>query len=159
MIDTIPDYISREQAARLLSLSTQRISQLAAEGVLKRDQNGLYASGGIGAKYAEYLVERRVTKRKDAVTEERQKLQADKLRRQLAREDRDIIDLDEALETTDQMTGRFLAAISSLPARLARDITERRRIEDVCDAVRNELSEGFARDREELQEGSKATRR
>lgn len=86
---------------------------------------------------------------------------ADKLRemrqlelsRKIAREDRQIITLDEAMGTVDAITGIYLTSLSGLPARITRDLAERKRLEKIFDEQRQRLTKRFSKEAHALETG------
>jgi MinD-like ATPase involved in chromosome partitioning or flagellar assembly len=58
----------------------------------------------------------------------------------MAREDRKIIDLDEAVGCLDDICGLMLSTLNSLPAMITRNPSERRRIEDIIYQAQSRLA-------------------
>lgn len=141
----LPDVINRTEMAIHLGVTVKWIGELTNEGVLvKAEGRGKY-------KFTESV--QAFIKHKTASAErQNQSTSADALRDQRAHEiairtakqERDLIPLDEAMATTDQQAGIYLESISGLPARMTRVPRERQRLEAICDEERLRLSDRFA---------------
>jgi hypothetical protein len=64
------------------------------------------------------------------------------LQLRIAEKKREMIMLDEAIETTEEIVGLFLTKMSSLPARLGgHDLLMRRRIDEIIFEMRTEVAD------------------
>ncbi len=136
--------IPTKQVALLLMISEERVRQLAKMGFIPRAGGGRYNLVAAVQGYIKFLKdeERRTSK---SASESRVKdARAAEIERRMAREDRKIIALEEAVWAADKMSGEFLRSISGLPARITRNPSERRRIESICDSERTRLEARFA---------------
>lgn len=105
---------------------------------------GKWRVGDVLSGYHRYLENRADRLTKASASNDAQKARAEEIRRRMAREDREIIALSEAVEATDMMGGEYLRSILGLPARISREPHERQRIEKICDLERGRLSTRFS---------------
>ncbi len=146
--------ITTSQAARLLMVSDERVRQLTKAGFVPKAARGRYNLVALVQGYIRFLKDDERRSSKSAADSRVRDARAAEIERRMAREDRKIIALDEAMAAFDQATGLYLQSLSSLPARITRNSAERRRIEAVCDAERQRLSDRFAQSAVTLQTGS-----
>lgn len=78
---------------------------------------------------------------------------------QTAKDERELITLEEVVSTHDRMAGLFLESVSGMPARITKDPVERRRLDDLFAMERERLSNRFAEIGDELETGEKVTDR
>lgn len=136
-----------------MGLTTRWIYDLTQDGVFKQVQGKKYDLCATILAYGEYKLAQANEKRAPSATENLAKRKEDLIARRMAREDRNLIEMSDALETVDLVTGAFIEAMSGLPARLTRNIDERKRFEAICDGVRSRLDEAFGEQREALRTG------
>lgn len=146
--------VSQKLMAEALRLTPRRIRQLLQEGVLIANGRSEYDLAENFARFNEHKLKEQAAKlAPTSSTSKLQERREEQLARRMAREDRKTIDLEEALYTTDRMGGMYLQTISGLPSRLTRDVAERKRIEAICDNVRDELAASFDKERTSLRTG------
>lgn len=150
-----PIMVTQTELGHRLQLTTRWIRDLTTEGIFKQVERR-YDLDESHRAYAAYKVDKANEKRAPSASENLVKAKEAILARRLAREDRSIISMEEALEAHDLTTGAFNEAISGLPARITRDISERKRIEAICDGVRTSLNKAFGENRETLRTGQSA---
>lgn len=148
-----PIMVSQRELSARMKLTTRWIYDLTGLGIFVQHPGKLYDLDHSYEAYRLYKLEKESEKRAPSVGDGLQKAKQDLIDRRLAREARELIPLSDALATFDIVTGHFLEAISGLPARVTRNIGERKRIEAICDAVRNKLSDLFGTERKALQSG------
>lgn len=136
--------ITTVQAARLLMLSDERIRQLVKDGYIPRVAQGRFNLVTVVQGYIRFLKDDGRRSSKSAADNRVRDARAAEIERRMAREDRDIIMLDEAMAAYDFATGLYLASVSGLPARMTRNASERRRLEAICDGERQRLADRFA---------------
>ena len=149
-----PDHVAPSALAKLLKLTTRRVEILRQEGVLTAGVDGKLPLKDSIEKYIAYreaTIEKKikVPTSHDLLREQRRL----DLERKMAREDRVIITLDEAMVCVDEIIGVFLTALTGLPARITRKPIERQRLEKIFDEVRQRLSERFAKIATKLRTG------
>lgn len=147
-----PIWVSQTELSHRLGLTTRWIYDLTKDGIFIQVERK-YDLDASHRAYTEYKLEKATEKRAPSATDNLTKAKEAILARRLAREDRTVIEMDDALESIDIVTGAFIEAISGLPARITRNIDERKRIEAICDGVRSKLDETFGEQREALRTG------
>lgn len=140
----IPAEVSSQAAADLLQLSPRRLRQLAADGWIPAAGRGRYPLAGLVQGYASFLMASGARRTKSANEGRLKEARARLVEQRIAREDRGLIDLQEALDAFEDIAGAYAGSIAGLPARIAMDPSERRRIQVICDAERLRVSDRFA---------------
>lgn len=141
----IPVVCNLTEMAIALGLTMRRVQQLRDEGVLvlAETRNQLKFPESVQA-YLQFKiagVERQAqSSSADALRDRR----AEEIAIKIAKQERDLIPLEEAVAAVDGMAGVFLESISGLPARMTRVPRERQRLEQICDEERLRLSDRFA---------------
>lgn len=142
---SLPAIVNRTEMAIHLGVTMQWVGQLAEQGVLIR------AEGRGKFKFSE-SVQAFIKHKMASAERQNQSTSADALREtraqeiaiKIAKQERDLIPLEEALAAYDEATGIYLESISGLPARMTRVPRERQRLEAICDEERLRLSDRFA---------------
>lgn len=139
----IPEACQSQDMAKILGITPRRLNQLALEGVLVPQSRGVFPIAENVKRFMEYRVslaaDSAAPSTQDRLNEQRLK----SLQIKQAKEDGRLITVQEALNAFDEATGRFLQCLSGLPARITRDVAERRRIEKIIDAERERLARDF----------------
>jgi len=148
--------ITTTQAARLLMLSDERVRQLTKSGYVPTLAQGRYNLVAVVQGYIKYLKDDERRSSRSVADNRVRDARAAEIERRMAREDRDIIMLDEAMAAYDFATGLYLTSISGLPARMTRNASERRRLEAICDGDRQRLADRFAEGASALRSGEAA---
>lgn len=148
--------ITTSQAARLLMISDERVRQLTKSGFVPKAARGRYNLVALVQGYIRFLKDDERRTSKSAAESRVKDARAAEIERRMAREDRKIIALEEAMAAFDQATGLYLQSLSGLPARMTRNASERRRLEAICDTERERLSHRFAEDASALRTGIEA---
>lgn len=136
--------IDTSTAAALLKVTPRWIQQLAKDGWIKSAGRGKWSLVGVVQGYIDFLKDENARKTKSASQSAVQEARAEEIRRRIAREDRETIDVAEAVESFERATGEFIQSIAGLPARITRNPRERKRIEAICDAERQRITDRFA---------------
>ncbi len=148
--------ITTSQAARLLMISDERVRQLTNMGHIQKVAKGRYLLVAVVQGYIKYLKDEDRKSSKTASESRVRDARAAEIERRMAREDRKIISLEEAVDAFDKATGQYLQSISGLPARMTRNPSERRRLEAICDTERQRLATRFAEGASTLRTGVEA---
>lgn len=143
-------------AAALLKITPQWVRQLAAQGWYKPIARDRWNLVEVVQGYIDSLKDENRRSAKSAAESRVRDARAAEIERRLAREDRGLIALDEAVRFVDLISGDFLQSIGGLPARITRVPRERQRIESICDAERLRLSDLYAERRQTLRTGRPA---
>ena len=148
--------ITTGQAARLLMISDERVRQLTKMGYVPKAAKGRYNLVAVVQGYIKYLKDDERRSSKSAAESRVRDARAAEIERRMAREDRKIIALEEAMTAYDFATGLYLQSISGLPARMTRNTSERRRLEAICDTERQRLATRFAEGASSVRTGVEA---
>lgn len=156
--DTTPaaGMITTAQATKLLMITPQWLRQLAVQGYIPRAVKGAYPLVAVVQGYIKSLKDDEKRSTKTAADNRVRDARAAEIERRMAREDREIITLEEAMASHEDVTGEYLQSISGLPARITRNQSERRRIEVICDAERTRLATRFDKSASALRTGQPA---
>ena len=133
-----------QTAASLLQLSERRIQQLAKEGWFATTERGRYPLVPLVRGYIRFLKEENARQAKSAAEGRLKDVKAREVEMRIARADREVIDLAEAMEAVSGVAGECVAEFEGLPARITRNVRERQRIRDICDEARQRLADRFA---------------
>ena len=152
-ITVVPDEISIEDFARMIGVTPRTVRNYITEGVVTSGGRGkikLAASvqGVIAAARVarpDSVLDRARARALDART------RAQELRS--AREEKTLIEMDEAMALVEDVTGLFVAAIESVPARYTRDMKMRLALEQVVFDVRTDVADRMSKRAAELRNG------
>lgn len=136
--------VTQLELAEYLGLTSRWLRQLTDEGIFQREGLKYNLVQSIAA-YVQYKAERESTPKQSSATESLNRRREELLKRQMDREARNLIPLEEAMVAVDGIIGEFLTTISSLPVRLSRDLAERTRIEKILDDERKHLELQFSK--------------
>lgn len=153
----MPETIGSAEMAKCLSITARRLNQLVSEGIIKKEGRGRFPVSANIQAFIEFKLQSEVSKLAPSSADNLAKRKEQALVRKMAREDRDLITMDETLEALEEATGQFLTSLSTLPSQITRDLEERQRIEKICDAERSRLSRSFVEITDTLQKGSGAS--
>lgn len=148
--------VTTAQAARLLMVSQDWIRQLVRKGYIPKAARDRFNLVALIQGYVRYRDDQAQQASRSAADSRVRDARAAEIERRMAREDRDIIMLEEAMEAYDFATGLYLESVSGLPARMTRNASERRRLQAICDGERQRLADRFAEGASALRTGSPA---
>lgn len=134
--------IARRTLAALLDLTGDRIDQLMHQGVFTKVDGKFALQASVNAYIALLKVERSVST-KVAAQNRATTARALEIEARMARESRQVIELDEALAAIDTATGEFIQTLGSMPARITRDPRERQRLDTIFDTERLRLADAY----------------
>ena len=103
---------------QILGLTSRRVTQLVADGVIKRSTRGKYSVAAAVAGYIKWL---QAAQQRNAPSEARERLIEARARSiELQNEEREhrLIDTDEAIAALDEFVGIFSTELDGLPADL-----------------------------------------
>lgn len=149
----LPKTVDRRTLSAHLGISAKRIDQLVKEGFITKVGKGAYPFSESVQGYGRSMKATIEGQTKNVSANRAQNARAAEIELRMAREDRKIIDLTEAVAALDRVAGDFLQTVGGLPARITRDPRERQRIEAICDAERLRLSDHFAQSAQALRSG------
>ncbi len=149
----IPDEVGTGEMASILGITTRRLGQLVMEGVLEKRGRGSFNVAESVQAFVDFKVRAEVSRLAPSAANRLQERKEQLLAMRISRDERTLIDLSEATDAVDAVVGTFLETLSILPARISRDPTERKRIETICDAERQRISDSFAKTAQTLRTG------
>jgi phage terminase Nu1 subunit (DNA packaging protein) len=141
-----------DQAAlgEILGITPRWVRQLTTDGAIKRNAGGKYPLTQAVQGYLVWLKasQERVpaSDAKEAVLFER----ARSLRLQNDEREHRLIQTEEAVAALDELVGIFSTELSGFPARLTRNMEDRRQIAEHVDAIRNRAADKLAQRAAEL---------
>ena len=133
--------VSASELARHLDCSRTYIQKLEAEGVLHRDAGGFDLDASRIA-YLQYLRRERQQSPRSEADAAFQRAKTRMLEIKIAKQERILMNTDEALFWIETLVGLFRSRLHSLPARIGgRDLQERRRIDLICNEILAEIAD------------------
>lgn len=124
-----PGELSSLQAANLILLSRARLYELVREGRIKMKAPNCFDTAEVVHGYIKFLRDDERRSSKSATLSRVQQARAVEIEQRTARASAQTVELSEALALVDVVIGGFKADLNGLPARLTRDMDERRRLE------------------------------
>lgn len=147
--------VNQTEMAAILGISTRMLRIYVADGVIEK-QKATFPIGQTVRAYADHLKNGSAKKSgntsMDALRDEKTK----EIRMNRARKERELIPIDEALATHQELIGMFSAYLTGLPAEMAKDVRERRRLEDIIDVGKQRLADRLAKRLEAVRDGEQA---
>lgn len=136
----IDDPVSASELAEIFGVTGQSVARLARDGIIPRVGRGRYPLRASLQGYMKHRLDSEVKRTATTGAADRlREARAAEIQQRIARQDRTLITMDEALWSVDNMSGIFLTEFTQLPARITRDPRERRRIESLCDDARTRI--------------------
>lgn len=145
--------ISTEVAARLIMVGPERVRQLAKQGWIKKVGRDRYRVVDAVQGYINYLKDEQRRASKTASASRVQDMRAREIELRLAREDRTLIETEEAISFVSDALGKLRAGMVGLAARVTRDLPTREKIETEIDAEFKRAAESFKQEAAALRSG------
>ncbi|ORE90534.1 hypothetical protein ATO13_22551 [Stappia sp. 22II-S9-Z10] len=139
--------------AQLIGVTPRQIQIVAKEGYYAAERRGQWPLVASVRGYVRYLHDQIAGAQKSTHENRLRDAKAKEIEVRTARVDRTVIDLAEAQEIFDEITGAYLASLEGLPARLTRNVRERTRIQQIFDTERQRLADNFGEARGLLASG------
>lgn len=136
--------VSTPDLAEILGVSERRIQQLAGAGVLRRQAHGEWVLPEAVQAFVEYQVQnetKRLTKGAATGADRLKEIKARREELKLAREERELVPLVDAIFAMDQVAGVIALEVNNVPARFTRDLDERERLQAEIDDVLKTVAE------------------
>lgn len=130
--------VSTADLAEILGVSARRIQQLAGSGVLRKLSHGEWLLPECVQAFVEHKVQSEIRRTSKGEANGADRLKEIKGRREelkLAREERELVPLVDAIFAMDQVAGVVVLQINNVPARFTRDLDERERLQAEIDDV------------------------
>src|SRR5262245_36016180 len=138
---------------RILGLSHQRVQDLAKAGWIKRIGIGIYPLAGAVQGYITFLKAEERRTSKVATASRVQAARARAIELKTAREEHELMEVEEGIAFVDEMIGFLKNELNGLAAAYTRDIPERRKIQELVDAVFSRAAVVFAERASALEKG------
>lgn len=154
----IPVLVNTKQMAEFLDISSVWLNKMVQDGIITKHSRYEFDLKAVVHQFVAFR-EAHIKKRlgeQGSTTDRIKEAKVAEIARRLAREDRELITLEEAINTFDEITGIFISTLSGLPARITTVPRERPRIEAICDEERQRLADRFSEKRSALRSGQQA---
>lgn len=136
--------ITKDQAARLLMMTTERLRQLIAEGYIKAHDRTRVPLVSAVQGYIGFLKEEDRRSSKSAAESRVRDARAREIEVRTAQREGELVPLALALEIVDEAVGIYRSEIGILPARISANPGERRRIQGMVDDTQRKVAERLA---------------
>lgn len=137
------DEISTEVAGRLLMITAERVRQLMKSGHIEKTRHGFTTIPSAVQGYIRFLKESASDRTTNAALTRAQDARAREVELRIKREERDLIQLDEAMLAMSMLCGIVSQQLTGLPARITRDKDLRRTIETEVHAAQEAIATAF----------------
>ena len=148
--------ISLDVAAKLLMLTPQRVNQLVREGFIPKASHGRYTVVGVVQGYIRFLKDEERRTSKSSADSRLKDIKAKREELRLARDERELILLADALFAIDEVAGAVALEVNNVPARFTRDLDERERLQAEIDDALHKVADRVARSAAALTSGRDA---
>jgi phage terminase Nu1 subunit (DNA packaging protein) len=145
--------ISTAQAGGLIKVGAERVRQLSKLGWIKKVGRGKYRVVDVVHGYIDFLQDEQRRASKSASASRVQDARARQIELATARDENALIETTEAVEFVDDVIGRLRSGLSGIPARVTRDLDQRRKIETEIDAEFGRASAHFEQEAATLRAG------
>ncbi len=132
--------VTGPEACRYLKLSRQRLAQLVADGVIRREAPNKYRLIEVVHGYLDFMRDERSRANKSAADSRVRDARAQEIALRIGEKLGHLVAVEEFDEFVDAIAGIILSELGSLPARFTRDLGERRRLEAECNGILERLS-------------------
>lgn len=139
--------VSTADLAEVLGVSERRIQQLASIKVFRRLTHGEWLLPECVQAFIEHKVKSETARLNKTVATGADRLKEVKARREelkLAREERELVPLADALFAMDRVVGIAALEVNNVPARYSRDLDERERLQAEIDDALHKVADTVA---------------
>jgi len=144
--------ITQRDAAALIGVSTRWALKLVKDGFIKKNAQGKYEVGAVVSGYVASLKSDKADDSKKTADSAYNSERLVKLQMSNAKDANDLIEIGEALAAMENLVGLVRSEITSIPARVTRDMTERRKIDEI-------VNDGLSRITKQLEKEAGALRK
>ena len=131
--------LNTADAAKLIGKSTIWLAKLVKDGFVKpgdkRGRETFYKPADVVQGFTSYLTDEQRRSSKSATLSAVQAARAREIEMRIAREEHELIDLNEAITVLDEIVGGLRADFSGLAASATREPAQRLAIEEKVDAI------------------------
>lgn len=138
------DEITLEVAGRLLMVTAERVRQLIKAGYIERTRPGYTTIPSAVQGYIRFLKDEDRKNTKTAADSRVRDARAKEIELRVAREERELIPLDEATLAMDLLVGVVNKELDGAPARITRDMALRRVIEADLHGAKTRIADALA---------------
>lgn len=146
-----PREVSAVALARHLDFSRAYLGKLEAAGVIHRETGGGFPLEVSRVAYIRHLRHQRQQSPKSAAESELQKAKTALIWLRVGEREGRLIELSEAIETVEALTGLFRTHLSGLAAQCSRDLPTRRVIDAAVDAMLHKIADEAGKRAAELE--------
>lgn len=145
--------ISLDVAGRLLMIGPERIRQLMKDGYIPRDKPGRVALVGAVQGYIRFLKDLASKTTKTAADSRVRDARAAEIEMRNAERMRKLIPVEDASAALDYLLGVVNEQLNGLPARITRDLEQRRKIEAEVNAAKETIAKALAASADVVEKG------
>jgi hypothetical protein len=147
--------VNATDLAKHLDLTRQRVSQLEADGVIKKSAGGKFDQNVCRIAYLRWLrdTDRRATKSAAASRVSDARTREIELR--IAQREKKLIETSEAFSILDEIIGIYGDSYRGLPARATRDLKVRRAIQAEVNATQERVVTALKKRHEAIEEAAR----
>lgn len=141
----IPDEVSIEDFAKLIGVTPRTVRNYIQDGTVTSNSRGKVR---LNPSVRDLISAARISRPDSTLDRARARALDARARAQelrSAREEARLIEMDEVLALVEDLTGIFVAAIESVPARYTRDMNTRLALEQTVFDVRSDVSDRMAK--------------
>ncbi|MGN7870535.1 hypothetical protein [Paracoccus sp. 22332] len=141
----IPDLVPIDVAAGILTIGPERVRQLIKSGHVPRGPRGKVNLVAAIQGYVAFLKEAAEKAAQPPSRERINNARERQIELLIAKEERALIPIEDAIMAMDKVVGVTNAELSGLPARITRDMGIRRKAEAEVHGVRKRISDALAK--------------
>ncbi|MES0053421.1 hypothetical protein NKJ66_07325 [Mesorhizobium sp. M0078] len=150
MSKSAANLIDTRTAAALLEITPRWLQKLARDGWIKPAGRGQWPLATTIQGYIVFLQSRIQERPAGAALHD---ARAKEIEQRLARQDRSLVTMDEALASISEITNDMVSSVEGLPRKITKDPRERERITAICSAEAARLKMSFAASKAALKTG------
>lgn len=156
MVDLSGVTLGTKGVAALLGLTERRLQIMVKDGIVPSSGRGKFDPAEVVKAYVAFRVDGIERRSVNTSMDRLRDVRAEREQRQMQIDDRQIISLEEAIGTLDEIIGLFISYLGGLPAEITVVPRERQRLHDIIDAGRLRLTDRFAKKIAALRTGDEA---
>jgi len=145
--------VGTTELAAILGVTPRQVTSLSDQGLIPKAGRGQWPLAETVQAYVRHKVQSEVSRVKRPAAAGADRLKEIKARREelkLAREEGDLVPVNEALFAMDRLTGAVSLQMNNVPARFTRDVEERDRLQVHVDDALTAVAKTMAECAEEL---------
>ena len=142
--------VDQTTLGKILGLTPRWVRQLTADNVIKSSGRGKYS---VAASVQAYVAWIKAAQQRAPTSDAREAVlleRARSLRLQNDEREHRLVDTEECIAVLDEIVGTYRTELDGLPARLTRDLDDRKQIASVVDAIGNRVCDKFEQRAAEL---------